>query len=103
MDIKTLEDYEILLKDRENGDSHIVLVQEKSDIDFMAGTFSFKKRKGNGIVFQNKKNIVQFSKFPTRLQDMIEKDLAVLVIMEVTKKTLETGRGNLFFPIYTKQ
>lgn len=101
MKVKTLNAYEILIKQKKSEETKIFIMQEKSELSFMAGEFSFEHKTGR-ILFKNAKNIILFKNFPSRLKEMIEKELAILVIMEVNDKTIKTGRGNVYFPVYQK-
>ena len=101
MKVKTLNEYEILIKQKKDEEAKIIIMQQKSDISFIAGEFSFE-HKTERILFKNEKNVVLFKKLPSRLKEMIEKELAILVIMEISDKTIKTGRGNIYFPAYQK-
>lgn len=102
MNVDTNKDYEVLFKERGSQEAHIIIVQDKqSGNDYGGGSFSFKN-KDDILVFKNKKNVIRYPSFPRRLREMIEKELAVLVFLEVDEDTIHTGKGNIYFPLYEK-
>lgn len=101
--IEEISNYPILIDNDENKSmQEIIIVQKKGDRDLVSGHYSFEK---NSIIFRNKSVSLRFKNFPTHLMELIDKEIAVLVFIEVAGEvSLDTKvRGNIFNPSYDRK
>lgn len=95
----TIKDYNIAINENQNKDmQEIILISQKGEYDFSVGMEYTLSEKDKTLSIKQANKTFILENFSTQLINLIQKEIARFVILEVKNDLMKSMRGDVFFP-----